>query len=187
MGQDELDNLTSADTGDADAQELADRWRAIRKEVSDKRRLALKNATPIWADLAAIELIYAESRRLTLVTGIKHNVDHIIPLQGKRVCGLHIPCNLRVITKAANVRKHAKFGDEDVVGFLAERGFEVIYGIRKLKQAIKAGRRLTVLQIQSEGRTVLEVAYLHGEFVIEPASTETLAVPGVLIARKTTI
>ena len=34
---------------------------------------------------------------------------------------LHVPWNLRVITKAANVRKHARFGDDDVIGFLQSK------------------------------------------------------------------
>ena len=64
---------------------------------------------PPWADLDAIKVFYKESHRLTKETGIKHNVDHIIPLNGELVSGLHVHTNLQVITAAENIRKHNKF------------------------------------------------------------------------------
>lgn len=66
-------------------------------------------ATPAWCDKKAIVALYREARRLTLETGIPHDVDHIIPLRGKSICGLHIPLNLQIITATANRRKHNSF------------------------------------------------------------------------------
>jgi len=57
---------------------------------------------PAWANLDAIEHIYAEARRMTVVTGIRHEVDHIVPLQGREVSGLHVENNLQILTKQAN-------------------------------------------------------------------------------------
>src|SRR5271156_4605074 len=53
--------------------------------------------TPPWADLQEIRKIYEESHRVTKVTGVEHHVDHIIPMRGKLVSGLHITENLRVL------------------------------------------------------------------------------------------
>ncbi|MBP2498421.1 hypothetical protein ABID82_005107 [Methylobacterium sp. PvP062] len=66
---------------------------------------AIKQATPPWADRKAIEAVYAEARRMTDVTGIPHEVDHIEPLQHELLCGLHVPWNLQVKTRDANRRK----------------------------------------------------------------------------------
>ena len=46
---------------------------------------------------------------LTKRTGIEHHVDHEIPLRGKRVSGLHVAENLRVIPKLDNLSKGSRF------------------------------------------------------------------------------
>lgn len=65
--------------------------------------------TPPWADLKAIRKIYEESTRLTTETGLEHHVDHIIPMRGKLVSGLHIAENLRVLPGPENLAKGSKF------------------------------------------------------------------------------
>lgn len=70
-----------------------------------KRRAAKFNATPLWADQGEIQQFYERAVKLTQETGIRHEVDHIIPLQSPVVSGLHVPANLQVLTQAENVRK----------------------------------------------------------------------------------
>lgn len=74
-----------------------------------RRRAALIQRTPAWADLPKIAEFYREAVRLTLETGVPHHVDHIIPLQGKNVCGLHVHTNLRVIPAKQNIAKGNRF------------------------------------------------------------------------------
>lgn len=77
------------------------RWNAL----TAKRRSAMLQATPAWANPAAIRAIYADAARLTCETGIQHQVDHYYPLRSPVVCGLHVEHNLRIITKTENCRK----------------------------------------------------------------------------------
>lgn len=69
------------------------------------RRARIKKATPPWADMNAIKAFYRHAARLTRRTGIVHEVDHIAPLAGKGVCGLHVHWNLRVVERGVNRRK----------------------------------------------------------------------------------
>lgn len=89
------------------------RWReANRPKMAAHamaRYAAKLRATPAWADLKAIEAFYIEAARLTRETGIPHQVDHIIPLRGRNVCGFHIETNLQILTAEANRRKKNNF------------------------------------------------------------------------------
>src|SRR3990167_4983491 len=74
-----------------------------------KRIAVEKHALPKWADQKAIAEFYVLAERKTRDTGIKHEVDHVIPLQGRNVCGLHVENNLRVISQNDNRKKSNKF------------------------------------------------------------------------------
>ena len=87
-----------------------ERQRVERSGV--KRYAALTNGTPSWADHSKIAAVYAERDRLTEETGVAHHVDHIIPLQGKLVCGLHVEANLRAIPAKENISKNNSFAVE---------------------------------------------------------------------------
>jgi 5-methylcytosine-specific restriction endonuclease McrA len=74
-----------------------------------KRKAAILQRTPAWADKTAIMAIYATCERISKETGIKHNVDHIVPLQGATVSGLHVAENLSIIHATANAVKHNRW------------------------------------------------------------------------------
>lgn len=85
-------------------------WQIANRPVvnahAGKRRAMRRQATPAWASQDAITAIYEEAARLTLATGIPHEVDHIYPLISSVVCGLHVEANLQILTKTENRRKH---------------------------------------------------------------------------------
>lgn len=64
------------------------------------------SATPIWLTSEhkqQIVELYNLARRTNM------HVDHIVPLKGKNVCGLHVPWNLQLLTPTENMKKSNKF------------------------------------------------------------------------------
>lgn len=84
----------------------------FRAARAAKRYASKRNATPFWSEKEKIDALYEAARRLTEETGIEHNVDHIVPLRSKRVSGLHVFANLRIITAYENKRKTNKLIEE---------------------------------------------------------------------------
>lgn len=66
------------------------------------RYAALTQSTPKWADKKAIRQVY-----LNCPEGM--HVDHIVPIRGKKVCGLHVPWNLQYLPPADNLLKGNRF------------------------------------------------------------------------------
>lgn len=84
---------------------LGDALKPANAEKAMRRNARKRRATPAWANNDAIMAFYREAARLTAETGQEHHVDHIVPLQSKRVCGLHVEHNLQVLTKPVNQSK----------------------------------------------------------------------------------
>lgn len=77
-------------------------------EITAKRRAKKLSATPKWLTKPQNKQIYqtyAIAAALTTITGVRHVVDHVIPLQHQLVCGLHVPWNLQVLTESENASK----------------------------------------------------------------------------------
>jgi hypothetical protein len=77
------------------------------------RRAARQQRTPPWSDPVAIRAFYDEALSKSYMTGIKHHVDHIVPLRGRLVSGLHVAANLQVITASENMSKKNNFEVEE--------------------------------------------------------------------------
>jgi len=76
---------------------------------SAKRRASKNNASSSWADKSKIKEIYKDAVLKSIEEKIKYEVDHVLPLKGKIVCGLHNEFNLQVITGSENRIKSNKF------------------------------------------------------------------------------
>lgn len=70
-----------------------------------KRRAQKKQATPSWANQAAMKKIYEQAAQLERKTGISYHVDHIYPLENPYLCGLHVENNLQILTEKENCSK----------------------------------------------------------------------------------
>lgn len=81
-----------------------------------KRRATQKRAVPSWFgefDSLVISEAYELAKARGDATGTKWEVDHIVPLAGRTVCGLHVAGNIRVITAHENKRKSNTFNLEE--------------------------------------------------------------------------
>lgn len=76
------------------------------------RYAARKSGTPAWLtpeQKQQMRETYDLAALATETLGEPYEVDHIVPLRGKRVCGLHVPWNLRVVRAADNRAKGNRF------------------------------------------------------------------------------
>lgn len=72
-------------------------------------RAKKQNKFPAWADKKEIKKIYEQAVLMEKETGIKYDVDHIIPLNGENVTGFHVHNNLQIVTKRKNCEKGNNF------------------------------------------------------------------------------
>jgi 5-methylcytosine-specific restriction endonuclease McrA len=79
--------------------------KAERVRLTAERQRNLKALTPENTDIEAIKAIYKECQLKNIATGIKHNVDHIIPISKG---GKHCASNLQILTAFENQSKGAK-------------------------------------------------------------------------------
>ena len=98
--------------------EIASRWQKENKGKVNantaKRHTAKMNRQPKWLtkeDKETIKSLYQLAAIYKKECGIDCHVDHIVPLQGHQVNGLHVPWNLQVLPAVENIRKSNKFYD----------------------------------------------------------------------------
>lgn len=77
-------------------------------EKCDRRRSRIKRVKPVWYDAKPIIELRKQARQLTIETGILHEIDHIVPVQGKLVTGLHCIENMQILPKIENIKKGNK-------------------------------------------------------------------------------
>ncbi len=86
--------------------------RARMKQLSAERYARKKRRIPDWLtddQKHRIRSFYVDAQKLTELFGTKMHVDHIVPLCGHNVCGLHVPWNLQVMLARENQIKNAGF------------------------------------------------------------------------------
>ena len=79
-------------------------WRRQRAD----RRASVNKAKPKWLSgpqKAHIKRTYRLAQLMGEITDQQYHVDHIMPLRGEDVCGLHVPWNLQVIPAEINLQK----------------------------------------------------------------------------------
>ena len=82
--------------------------RGIANALSKRYKLKKANATPLWLtpeQLYNMQCTYKVAAQLSETSNQKWHVDHIVPIRGKDVCGLHVPWNLQVLPAKMNMQK----------------------------------------------------------------------------------
>jgi 5-methylcytosine-specific restriction endonuclease McrA len=94
----------------ARAQSLAWHKKYPEKSLACTRRYQAKRASATFGDQEAIEYVYYAARCIEQVYGGLPHVDHIVPLRGELVSGLHAPQNLQLMSRVENQRKSNRWG-----------------------------------------------------------------------------
>lgn len=107
-------------------------WRAANPGASAEafRARTAGPSVPPWSDRAACRAVYAACPE-------GFEVDHIVPLKGATVCGLHVPWNLRCIPMTVNREKRSKFNQDDPESL--ESAFKALAVILPRRLFIPAG------------------------------------------------
>jgi 5-methylcytosine-specific restriction endonuclease McrA len=79
---------------------------------SASHRATKRNATPAWLTKGQeddIKAMYALAKKFDKLCNVEYHVDHIVPLAGKDICGLHVPWNLQLLPASINISKGNRY------------------------------------------------------------------------------
>lgn len=115
--KDKLDTKSNA-WNKANPDKVKSNGKAYRKANPEKRNADAAKAhasklqrIPVWADHKKIDEWYEAAAVATEFFGTPIEVDHIVPLHGKTVSGLHVDYNMQLLTQKANRKKCNTFGE----------------------------------------------------------------------------
>ena len=84
-----------------------------RKNANEASRRASKlKASPSWLSKEQkddIKAMYSLAKKFKVMCGIEYHVDHIVPLKGENICGLHVAWNLQILPATINIKKSNNF------------------------------------------------------------------------------
>ena len=121
------------------AKDWRDKNPALHASRSKASKAKRQKRLPQWRDQDKIDEIYRAATEASRITGVPHEVDHVVPLLGREVSGLHHQDNLLVVPKSANRGKGNIFEPGDLpprAGVRKSRAY-----LKKLKEAQEAARR----------------------------------------------
>lgn len=81
---------------------------AVKVSAAERCRryqVSKRKATPKWADIKVMRVLYAKAKEWQRITGIEWHVDHVVPIRSDIVCGLHTWDNLQVLAGGVNLSK----------------------------------------------------------------------------------
>ena len=108
---------------EANADRLREAWRlkqSVRRKLEPglvryfnaSRKKSQRTATPSWANKSAMQAIYVKAKEWSDILGVKLEVDHIVPINSKLVCGLHCEDNMQLLSSSLNnKKKHYEWPD----------------------------------------------------------------------------
>ena len=92
--------------------------RPHKTALEGKRRANKRNATPAWLTKGQeddIKAMYALAKKFEKLCNVEYHVDHIVPLAGKDICGLHVPWNLQLLPASINLAKGNRYNGQETL------------------------------------------------------------------------